>query len=37
VRLWDRRSTLEDELRALLEEYARTETSVDARLRKRKK
>jgi putative RecB family exonuclease len=35
-RLWDRRASLDADLRALLEEYARTETSVDVRLRKKK-
>ena len=33
TRLWSQRATLEQDLRALLEEFARTETQVDVRLR----
>jgi len=36
ARLWARRVSLDRDLRALLEEFARTETAVDVRLRKRK-
>ena len=35
-RLWDKRASLDADLHALLEEYARVETSVDVRLRKKK-
>lgn len=35
-RLWDRRASLDADLRALLEEHARIEQSLDVRLRKRK-
>lgn len=35
-RLWARRQALDHDLRALLEEYARTEVAVDVRLRKAK-
>ena len=35
-RLWEKRATLDADLRALLEEFARIETKVDVRLRKRK-
>ena len=36
VRLWERRASLDADLRALLEEFARTETKVDVRLRKKR-
>jgi len=36
ARLWDRRASLDADLRALLEEFARSETKLDVRLRKRK-
>ncbi len=35
-RLWDRRGSLDADLRALLEEYARVEAQLDVRLRRRK-
>ena len=36
ARLWERRASLDADLRALLEEFARFETRVDVRLRKKK-